>query len=130
MTDSKTLYIYRLACVGAFPPAAEHNVLDAEITGEHWITDAVIEQNGGIIPVTKVGLIPSEELWLTRDRINRWQIALGSAARCIDEGSLLWHIDESQAPPQWRLREGIGLPDESEESGDVTPLGLPEWDWS
>jgi hypothetical protein len=130
MTDSKTLYIYSLACVGAFPPAAEDKVLDAGITGEHWITDTVIEQNGGLIPVRQIGLISSEQLWATRDRLTRWQLKLGSEARALDERSHLWQIDETRKPNEWRLRDGVGVLDESEMSDDVTPLGLPQWDWS
>ena len=128
MTDTQTLHIYSLACVGAFPPAPEHGVLDAAITDEHWITDAVLEQNEGFIRVKKVGLLDSEELWATRDRICRWRDELLIDPNSVNESEVLWIIDQSKVPREWRLRDDIGLRLESEELDD-SPLELPQWDW-
>ena len=130
MTDTHTLYIYSLACIGAFPPSAKHKVLDAAITDEHWINDVVIGQNQGFIPVKLIGLLRSELLRSTRDRIRRWMGEQTIAATRLNEFEHLWVIDKSQHPSEWRLRDGVGLPDESEELCGESPLELPRRNWT
>lgn len=129
MTDTQTLYIYHLTCKGAFRPSAEHKVLDAAITDEHWITDAVIEQNEGLIPVKKVGLLRGELLSSTRLRITRWKDNQTVVPTSLNEREYLWMVDESHASNEWRLRDGVGLADGSEELDDESPLELPRWNW-
>ena len=88
----------------------------------------MLEQNEGFIRVKKVGLLDSEELWATRDRICRWRDELLIDPNSVNESEVLWIIDQSKVPREWRLRDDIGLRLESEELDD-SPLELPQWDW-
>ncbi len=126
MTDTALLYIYSLECVDASRPLPAHNVSDATVTDEHWITDAVIEKNEGLIRLKKVGSLRSELVSGYRARIARWKDQQVSAG-LRDELKGLWIVDESS---EWRLRDGVGLPDKTREPHDETPLMLPRWSWN
>lgn len=126
MTDRHTLFIYRLECEGAFQPSAEHNVLDADISQEYWITDDVIGQNDGLIRVHQVGFLNRDFLMEWRFRISDWRREHSVAPASLDEMEHLWVVDTSQTPHEWKLREDVG-PKPSDEPEE--PLGIPVWDW-
>jgi hypothetical protein len=121
-TETPPLFIYRLGCSGAIRATAdEHHVEDSSVTHEHWIVDDVIGRNGGVIPVTCVGVL--KQVIEHKERIRQWMFEQKNNLvdpNSLDELEHLWVIDEATDPAEWRLRLAA-----EQDSADEAPLPLP-----
>jgi hypothetical protein len=79
--QSERLFIYSFRCCSAIRANKdEYRVEDAEVTREHWITDAVIFQNGGQIALTYEGMLTSAD----EDRHKIWSWMDGQRKASVD----------------------------------------------
>jgi hypothetical protein len=126
------LFVYRLRCMGAITATQqEHGVEDALVTEEHWITDEVIDTNGGEIALTCVGVIA--EAGRTRLRLWNWMKRCrdnNTSSCCVDEMAQIWQLDGATSPPEWRLKleTPANSEEESQELLQLPPMWSKEFD--
>jgi hypothetical protein len=102
--QSESRFIYRLGFSGAIQaPSGERGVLDCRVTQEHWITEEVVAQNNGEIPLTCIGVITEastkhSQLWRRLELLRE----SGVDPCSFDEIVHLWRLDAA-SPPEWHL---------------------------
>lgn len=81
------------------PVRADRSVLDRELTDEHWITQEVLDQEGGSIEVSKLGHVNLEREMLTDLKIAFHHYRL----RCTpqEEQQAIWEVQGELWKPRF-----------------------------